>query len=139
MCKKIILPGLLAGLAMLVVSMLVSWIFGLIVPSLAKVYVNSGIFRPWTDPLMMLYFVYPFLLGLLLSWFWNKTKSSFDGKSVWCKGAKFGFAIFLIATIPGMFMTYSSFVLPFTMILSWTVSGLLELVVAGFILANLNK
>jgi hypothetical protein len=43
-----------------------------------------------------------------------------------------------VAAIPGMLMSYSSFPVSFVMILSWTLTGLVEAVLAGIILAKLN-
>jgi len=50
--KKVILFGLLAGLAMLIVSLALGPLFNLIFPSLAAEYNNMKLFRPWSDPIM---------------------------------------------------------------------------------------
>ena len=136
--KKIVWPGLLAGLVMLIVGMAISNLCSYLWPSLAAEYANTEIFRAWDDPLMSLFFAYYFVLGLILSWAWNKSKELFKG-SVWQRGKCFGLSMFLLLTIPGMWMSYSGFQLSLEIILSWTVGGLVYLVLAGTIFARFNK
>ena len=137
--KKVFLPGLVAGIAMLAVSMLVNQFVNMFVPSVAAEYVNSALFRPWSDPLMSLIFVHPFLLGFILAWVWNKVKPLFVSGSVWQKGTRFGLVVWLVASIPGMFISYSSFPVSLSMISSWLISGLISVIVAGWIFAKMNK
>ncbi|MGZ5244555.1 MAG: hypothetical protein ACXWW0_11635, partial [Bacteroidia bacterium] len=73
--KKIILPGLLAGIVMLAVSLIFSWAMNFIAPGLQDEYRNPELFRPWSDPLMMLIFVHPFIVGIILAWVWDFVKS----------------------------------------------------------------
>jgi hypothetical protein len=131
--KKIIWPGLLLGGIMLVVSMIVSYLF-MLIPSVNADY-NSGLMRSWQDPLMMAFFLYPFILGIVFAWLWAKTKSSFTGKM---RGCYFGWMLFFLTTVPGMWITYTSFNLSFLTILSWTVAGLINAKIAGFFLARVN-
>lgn len=137
--KKIFLPGLIAGIAMLVANMLLNQLVHYLFPAIVAEYENPGLFRPWSDPLMSLFFLHPFLLGFILAWVWNKIKSLFVSGSVWQKGARFGFAIWLISSIPGMFISYSSFPVSLGMISSWLLSGLINAIIAGWIFAKMNK
>jgi hypothetical protein len=135
--KKIILSGLLVGVAYFIASMLISQIFKVVFPSVNAEYLNPNLFRSYSDPLMLLFFVYPFLLGIILAWFWNKTKNIFgtDLKG----GLKFGFTYWVVSTIPGMFVTYSSMPYSALIVLSWLVEGLAAGLMAGIILSKLNK
>lgn len=135
--KKIIWLGLLIGLATLVAGMIVSYLF-MLAPSISSDYKNPAIMRQWQDPLMMLFFLYPFIFGLIMAWFWGKSKSIFKGSS-WQRGTSFGLAIFLIATIPGMFITYTSMPYSLATVISWAVGGLINSLIAGWILARMNK
>lgn len=136
--KRIILPGLLAGAAMLIAGFGINFLFGIIAPAVALEMKNPAIFRPWSDPRMMLYFVYPFILGIVLAWAWSKSKWMFKGPALH-RGIYFGLAYFVVAGIPGMFITYSSFAISATLVLSWLISGFINGVVAGIVLAKLNK
>ncbi len=134
--KKVVLPGLLVGLVMLAVSVVVGQLFHLLFPLLASEYMTS-LFRPWTDPIMSLFFVVPFLLGLALAFIWLKVRRLFKG-SIWQKGSTFGFMYWLV-TIPGMVMTYASFPVSLLMVLSWTITILLQALCAGWVLAKVVK
>ncbi|MBN1881511.1 MAG: hypothetical protein JW885_04995 [Deltaproteobacteria bacterium] len=139
MFRNIIVTGLLAGLAMLAVEMGLAFLSNLVLPGLMAEYANIWLFRAWNDPLMSIYFAYPFVMGLALAWFWNRVKSTFRGKSAWGRGALYGFAYWIIATIPGMVITYSSFQISFPMVLTWTVSGLIGAVAGGLVCAGMNR
>lgn len=143
--KKIILSGLLTGLVLFLASQVVSQIFGIIFPSITAEYQNPNLFRSFKDPLMLLFFLHPFLVGILLAWFWEKTtlqrdsgQESIFGKGI-MGGVKFGLTYWVIATIPGMFATYSSMPYSFAIVMSWLISGLVSAVLAGIILQKLNK
>lgn len=135
--KKIIWPGLVAGVAILVVGMIINYLF-MLIPAVNADYYNANIMRSWNDPLMFLFFLYPFVLGIAFAWVWNRTKSLFKGG--WCKRSwNFALTYFVIATIPGMLITYSSFHLSLWTVIGWLVSGLMSAKVAGAILAKMNK
>ena len=136
--KKVILFGLLAGLAMLIVSVALGPLFNLIFPSLAAEYNNTNLFRPWSDPIMYLMLVEPFILGVILAWIFSVTKGLFKEKNVWKKGIYFGLCYWVI-TIPGMVMSYSSFPISLLMVTTWSISILIQAIVAGLIYARFIK
>jgi len=122
---------------MVAVNMALNPIFAAIFPDLQKSYMNP-IFRPWNDPIMMLFFLYPIALGLGLSFVWDKTKKLFS-KSACQNGVYFGLIYFCVSGIPAFLINFSSFNLPLIMILTWTIMGLIDGLVAGCVLAKLNK
>lgn len=136
--KKIVVPGFIAGVAMLVAWIVVNWVLGFTVPSLASQYQNPALFRPWSDPLMNLIFLQPFVLGIILAWVWGKTKGLFTERDVWKRGLNFGIAYWII-TIPGMFISYSTFPVSLVMVISWSLSGFVQAVVAGWVFAKKLK
>lgn len=136
--KKILLPGIVAGIVMLIVGMVVSQLFGMVVPTLMAEYNNPNLFRPWDDPLMSLYFLYPFYLGIALAWVWDKVKLLVAAGGVLKRGATFGLAFFVVASFPGIFMTYSCHPYSLTMVISLWVGALVQLVCAGVVYARLN-
>jgi len=135
--KKVIAPGLITGVVTLILGMAVSYLF-MRFPAVATDYANTNIMRPWSDPVMSLFFIYPFVQGIILAWAWNKTKTIFSSKGI-NRGVKFGLSIWLIATIPGMLISYSSFPFSLLTILSWLVGGLINNITMGIIFARLNK
>ncbi|MBN2224169.1 MAG: hypothetical protein JW765_05795 [Deltaproteobacteria bacterium] len=136
--KKIILSGLLAGVAMLAVGFGAGYGLMAIFPKLAAEYANTALFRPWSDPIMSLYFAHPFALGFILAWIWNKVKGVIGGAGWAARGARFGLAYWAVS-IPGMIISYASFPLSLVMVVTWSVSILLQALAAGLILAAINR
>jgi len=129
--------GLIAGLANLIVMLVLMWLIGVVFPSVMQEYKNTAIFRPFNDPLMMVYFGYPFILGFAAAYLWNLLEKHLSG-NVTNKALQFAKIYFIIATIPGMFISYTTFQLSFLMIVMWTVTGFIEAFVAGYIFAKVK-
>jgi hypothetical protein len=104
-------------------------------PALAKEY-QSSLFRPWSDPLMMAYFLHPFILGVALAYFWSLFGKEIKGKVISEKAFSFAKLYFIIATIPGMFISLTSFKVSFLMVASWTLAGFIQVFLAGYIIAR---
>jgi hypothetical protein len=134
--KKNIGAGVLAGLVIFLASQVISKVFGLVFPAINAEYQNPNLFRAFTDPLMLMFFLHPFLVGIILAWFWGKTKIVF-GEDI-KGGVKFGVAYWVVATIPGMFATYTSMPYSLPIVLSWLVSGLVEGILAGIIFSKIK-
>lgn len=137
--KKTLVPSLAAGFGALVVSLVMGFLSGALFPGLMSQYNNTSLFRPWSDPLMSLYFVHPFIIGAIMTVVWQKIKDLVKGKTLLQRGLMFGFWYFAITTLPGMFISYASFPLSLLMVASWTVSSLLQILTAGPIIAKLNR
>jgi hypothetical protein len=88
---------------------------------------------------MSLYFLYPFILGVILAFIWDKTKDLIKDKKIVKRALKFAFYYWLVSSIPGMFITYSSFVVSLPMVISWSVSGFIQAFVAAIVLAKFNR
>ncbi len=136
--KKIIVSGLLAAIAMLAVGFGVGYGLMAIFPTLTAEYANTALFRPWNDPVMSLYFAHPFLLGFILAWVWSKVKGVIGGAGWAARGARFGLAYWLVS-VPGMIISYASFPLSLIMVISWSVSILVQALAAGLIYAAVNR
>jgi len=136
--KKIFWPGIVAGALLLIIGMGLNYLLNLIFPPVAAEYNNTAIFRPWNDPLMSIFFAYPIVLGIILAWVWDKTKILFSGN---LGGRALNFAIFfwLIASIPGMIITYGSFQVSLLMVIIWLISGFINGIIAGLVFGKMNK
>ncbi len=133
--KKIILPGLAAGVVLLVLSYGILYVSINFFPNLVEEYYNP-IFWPGSDR-ALLFFAHPFILSLALSWFWERFKSSFDGVML-VRGLELGIVYGLVATLPSMWITFSAISVSITMVLSWFFYGILQATIAGIIFARLN-
>lgn len=132
---KTILIVLITGLLMLLTGMGISNLAATMSPSINVEYQNPTLFRPWSDPLMSLYWLVPFINAFILYRLWNKVKTLVNGENFVRRGLSFAFSYWVV-TIPGMIMSYSSFHLSMGMVIAWTVAGLFQALVAGVILAR---
>jgi hypothetical protein len=130
--------GLIIGVANLVVGLVLNWLVSTVLPSIAQEYQNGSMFRPWSDPLMMVYFGYPFILGFAASYLWDLVKEHLKGKPEQ-KAMQFATIYFIIATIPGMFITFTSFQISLGMVLVWAVTGFIQAYVAGLVITKVQK
>jgi hypothetical protein len=133
--KKIVFSGLAAGSVLLLLSVIglygTVWLF----PALAVQY-----FAPTFDrqsERAVLYFAYPFVVGLALAWFWDRCKPLFKG-SFLGRGIEFGLLYWLVAIFPMMWLIYSTIDVSLTLVGSWLVFGLLQGVAAGFVFEKMN-
>jgi hypothetical protein len=132
---KWVTRGVVAGVVALVASMGVGMLVGALVPGLAAEYGNTQMFRPYNDPLMYLFYVSPLLTGVILAWVYVKVSKLIGGGDWWRRGGRFGLAYFVVASLPGMFISYTSFNVSMVMVLSWTLSSLVQAIVMGLVLA----
>jgi hypothetical protein len=137
--KNIIVTGLVVGFTMLVLAMIFGVLINAALPALATEYDNTNLFRSWSDPIMFVYFLYPFFLGIALAWVWDKTKGVIGEGSIWVRGSRFARSYWIVATLPGILVTYSSFPISLAITLTWLLSSLLQLLCAGFIYARMMK
>lgn len=130
-------PGLVAGLVMLLVMLLVTFGFHMIFPQINLEY-STQMYKPSNDPLMLLFFLHPFILGLIISWVWNLTSIIMKGDEL-TKVINFTLTFFMITQIPGMFLTFTSMNVSLLMISSWMFSNLAQLFAGSFIISKMNK
>jgi membrane protease YdiL (CAAX protease family) len=136
--KNIIGLGLLAGVFMLIATTLLSMGLHSIFPSLQVEMANQHVYRPMNSPLMTIFYLYPFILGIALAWVWERVKKEFKGK-LFKRAVCFGLAYLLVVGLPGMFITYTSMQVSLLMISSWLLGGFVNGIVSGLTFAKWNK
>ena len=102
--RKIIAGGFIGGIALLIVNFVISALVMLVAPYDA---LTLGGMRPADDPLMLFFFVYPFVLSFAAAVVFDLVKDALPGPSS-SKGMTFGAMLFLIYTVPGVFITFTS-------------------------------
>lgn len=137
--KKVIIPGLVAGVLMLVASLVFGMITSSVFPSLMTEYSNPALFRSWSDPLMYYMYLHPIVMGLLLSFVWYKANTLIKEKDPVKKGILFATYVWVIFTIPGMLISWSSFPISLLMVVTWALSALIQYAVAGVVFAYMSK
>jgi hypothetical protein len=133
--KKIILVGLLAGVVLLILSILGLYITIWFFPGLAAQYYDPA-FDSGPDK-YLLYYVHPFVIALALSWFWDRFKTLLTG-SFLTRGIEFGVIYALIAILPALWLTYSAISVSLAIVATWLLFGLLQGLIAGLVFEKLN-
>ena len=133
--KKFLVSGILAGIAILIISQIVSIISAAIWPYNVLAF---GGMRPINDPIMVLFFLHPFVLGFALTWAYSKTEKIFKGNHIE-KGKNFGLIAWIIAGLPSAFLVWSSMNYPIGFTISSVVGSLLYMLAAGIVIAWAQK
>lgn len=128
--KKIIIGGIIAGFAMLLLS--ISGLYATIyfLPSLAEEYFNPA-FESQSSRIMF-YYMHPFIISMSLAWFWSRFKRVLTGSYI-ARGIEFGFIYLLVATFPMMWLIYSALDVSLGMVITWFILALLQGNIAGLI------
>ncbi len=133
--KKIITAGLAAGTVLLMLSVVglyaTLWLF----PQIAIQYFDPAFDTESSK--MMFYYLHPFVISLVLSWFWTRFKGVLTG-SFLTRGIEFGLIYVLIATVPMLLLIYSTMNVSFTMICTWFVLALVQGIIAGLVFEKIN-
>ncbi|MCB0523774.1 MAG: hypothetical protein R3A50_04020 [Saprospiraceae bacterium] len=133
--KKFLIKGMVAGVVLLVLSYAALYATVALFPSIAEQYYDP-IFSFEGDK-TILYFVHPFILSFALAWFWKRFKSLFHGP-FWLRGLEMGLVYGLIATIPSMWITFSSLAISLSIVLTWLAYGVFQAIVVGMIFAKIS-
>jgi hypothetical protein len=133
--KKFLLKGFIAGAVLLGFSYAALYLAVTFFPSLAEQYYDP-VFSFEGDK-AILYFVHPFVLSFALAWFWKRFKSLFHGP-FWWRGMEMGMVYGLIATLPAMWITYSSLTISLGLVFSWLIYGVLQAMLVGIIFAKIS-
>jgi hypothetical protein len=133
--KKIIVVGLLAGVVLLILSILGLYITIWFFPGLAAQYYDPA-FDSGPGK-YLLYYVHPFVIALALSWFWSRFKTLLTG-SFLTRGIEFGLIYTLIAILPALWLTYSAMSVSLAIVSTWLLFGLFQGLIAGLVFEKLN-
>lgn len=133
--KKIIIPGLVAGVVILILSVLGLYLTIWLLPGVAMQYFDPA-FNDQASRAMF-YYIHPFIIAMALSWFWNRVKGILTG-SFLSRGIEFGIIYVLVATLPTMWLLYSTITVSLEMTLTWFVFGLLQGIIAGLVFERMN-
>lgn len=133
--KKFLIKGLLAGTVLLASSYVSLNLVVAFFPGLAEQYYDP-IFS-FEGEKAILYFVHPYILSFALAWFWRRFKGLFHG-SFWWRGIEMGLVYGLIATLPSMWITFSSLAISLGLVFTWLLYGVFQAIVVGIIFAKIS-
>jgi len=133
--KKIILSGLVAGIALLILSVLGLYMTIWFFPDLAIQYFDPT-FNSQSDRVMLFYF-HPFVISMALSWFWSRFKGILTGSFI-SRGIEFGIIYVLVAAFPMMWLIYSAINVSLGMVATWLLLALGQGIVTGLVFEKMN-
>jgi hypothetical protein len=110
-------------------------------PKYASVW--SKVMMPTVGPPPASFFGYSILFGLITAllfvMIYIHIGSKMHGKTAAKRGLSYGLMVFLVGTLPGMFMLYLLINLPAMLIVEWAVEMLAINLLGGMIVAKINK
>jgi len=134
MCNmKTLKAGIAAGVAMLIVSFLVNMIVMAVAPYDV---LSLGGMRSAMDPLMMAFFLYPVVLGLVFAHAYNYVGKSLKSKD---KGIEYGMLMWLVYTIPSAFIVFTSMNYPLVFTIQQVAGGWVMMLFGGKVIAKMMK
>ena len=133
--KKILVAGFVAGIVILLISFIVDAIVQQVWP---VNYMELGGMRAADDPIMMLFFLNYWVIGFAMAIVYPYFSDKIKGNYI-CKGKKFGFLIWLVASLPSVFIVYTSMNYPIGFTISQFVGSLFYMLCAGITTAKLMK
>lgn len=133
--KQFILGGIIAGIVIEIISYVFSWLTQTITNY--NVMELAGM-RPITDPISILFFVYPWVLGFALSFAFLSFQKSFQGTHI-SIGLKFGLLMWIVISIPSALLVFASMNYPVGFTISSVLGSLIYLLVAGGCLGMLSS
>ncbi len=99
----------------------------------------SKLMMPTAGPPPLSFSVYSLILGyiaaLLFAFIYLKIRPLFKGKSRIRMGVTYGFGVFLVGGLPGLFMLGLLINLPFLLLVDWAIEGFIANIVGGILVA----
>ena len=131
--KRIIIAGIVSGIVIFAVSAIIRVIVQAILPYNV---LELGGMRATTDPVIVLFFLHPWVIGFTMAILYEKTKSSFQGTYVQ-KGAMLGLLVWLVASLSSAFAVYTSINYPLGFKVDVIIGTFLYMLAAGIVTAKL--
>jgi hypothetical protein len=133
--KTIVVSGIVAGIVVLVLSMIVSTTTQAVFAY--NVLTLTGM-RSVNDPVSILFFLHPFVVGLAMAILYDFAKKSFTGTAM-RKGVVLGLLGWTVYGIPSAFIVFSSMDYPIGLAVNSVIGSLVYMLGAGITIAKLSK
>ncbi|MFH2137767.1 MAG: hypothetical protein ABII88_04600 [Candidatus Omnitrophota bacterium] len=94
-----------------------------------------SVWRPMEGPPGSVVYAGMLVLNIIFAFVYALLINGIPGKNRLTKGLLFGLCVWAVGLLPGMFSTYIFMVVSTTVVIYWTVSGLIHIPLKGLILA----
>jgi hypothetical protein len=131
--KHVVVGGILSGIVIIIIDLIFSWI--------TQTIWNYNILelpgmRTTEDPVAILFFIYPWVLGFALSIVYSQLGTALEGNST-SKGLKFGFLMWIAVGITSAFLVFSSMDYPVGFMVNSVVSSLIYIPLSGIVISRI--
>lgn len=133
--RVIVLSGAGGGLILLILQTLFSTIGQVIDPY--DIFTLGGM-RAVDDPIMIFFFAYPFVFAFAAAILFHAMEPCLP-KEIKAKGIRFGFLLFLIFTVPNMFVIFTSMNYPLGFHIGNFLLGIIGYPLLGVIFGTLDE
>jgi len=128
--KKVIIGGILAGLAMVAIVFVIHPL------TLDLIAMSPSVMWKPASPVLLA--VYYFVVGFILAYAYSVLKNSVPGSGI-KKGVIFGLLVFLLGMIPGLGITWITMNIRNKLIFMWLIMGILEYIAAGTVIQIVDE
>ena len=133
--KKLVLSGIAGG----VVFYILSTIGVAIIQSFAPFnYLDLPGMRQITDPILLFFFLYPFVLSFAMAIAYQKFEPALKGNFVE-KGKKFGVMMWLVSSLPSAYIVYTSMNYPLGFTIESFIASFFYMIAVGVTIAKLSE
>lgn len=131
--KKGITAGIVAGIVILIVGLALGYLLPVDYTS------TPQLWKPMTGDWWYNMAAIDIVEGIIYAVVFTLLFDSIPGKG-WKKGLNYGLILWVVATIPGMLMTYFTMTVPDSIVASWVIGDLITLAIAGITISTVyNK
>ena len=131
--KQVVVGGILSGIVIIIIDLIFSWFT-------QKIWEYNVLelpgMRTIEDPVAMLFFIYPWVLGFTLSIVYSELGNALDGNKN-SKGLKFGFLMWIAVGVTSAFLVFSSMDYPLGFTVNSVVSSLIYIPLSGIVISKI--
>ncbi len=131
--KQVVVGGVVSGIVIIIIDLIFSWLTQAICQY--NVLELSGM-RGIDDPIAVLFFVYPWVLGFALCIVYSYLVDNLD-ENLRLKGLKFGLLMWIAIGFTSAFLVFSSMDYPIGFTINSFVSSLIYIPIAGVVISKI--
>lgn len=132
---KLLKSGIAAGAIILVLSQVVQMATAAVWPYNI---LTLGGMRAASDPIMLLFFLHPFVLGLAFAYAYQRVESAIKLKGI-NKGISFSLLMWIVAGLPAAFLVWSSMDYPIGFTVNSVIGSLIYMLATGIAIQKLSE
>jgi hypothetical protein len=130
--RPIIVGGIIVGFVIMLIDIIIGGFLQLILPY--DIFQLGGM-RKSDDPIMLLFFIHPWVLGFALSFVYSYIGDVLNGNHI-AKGWRYGFLMWIVIFVPYAFLVFSSMDYPIGFVVNSIIPPFVYMIVSGVLIAK---